>query len=183
LGLAIVKGMVEAMGGAVGASPRRGGGSTFWFELPLAPSISQQEGHRVHIGADLTDGPFTLRALVVDDDPVNLLLAAMQLRQLGNEVVTVESAEDALVQLQTSEFDVALVDVQLPGMSGLELVSLARQAGAPQPLMAVMTASATAADRQAALDAGADMFVPKPASVSDVREVLRRRLERQRHTN
>jgi hypothetical protein len=68
-------------------------------------------------------------------------------------------------------------------MSGLELVGLARRAGIPQPLMAVMTASATAADRQAALDAGADMFVPKPASVSDVREVLRRRLEHQHHTN
>ena len=183
LGLAIVKGTVEAMGGTVGASPRRGGGSTFWVEIPLAASVPQPKGDSTDHGAEPGDGPFTLRALVVDDDPVNLLLAAMQLRQLGNEVVTVESAEDALVQLQTSEFDVALVDVQLPGMSGLELVSLARRAGAPQPLMAVMTASATAADRQAALDAGADMFVPKPASVSDVREVLRRRLEHQHHTN
>jgi hypothetical protein len=177
LGLTIVKGTVEAMGGTVGAAPRRGGGSVFWFELPLAPVLVAQAKRAAGEGDDTGELSFSLKTLVVDDDPVNLMLAGMQLRQMGNEVVTAASGEEAMALLEHDQFDVALVDVQMPGMSGLDLVRLARQGIERLPLMAVMTASATAADRQAALEAGADMFVPKPASVADVREVLRRRLE------
>ena len=176
LGLTIVKGTVEAMGGSVGARSRREGGATFWFELPMAPAA-------VSSGAatpgDESASRGGLHALVVDDDPVNLMLARLQLAQLGTQVTAIDSGEAAWQLLQTAHYDVALIDVQMPGMSGLELVQRARDLVSPLPFLAVMTGSATAADRQAALGAGADMFVPKPATSADVGEVLRRAASRQ----
>ena len=178
LGLAIVKGTVEAMGGAVGGAPRRVGGSVFWFELPLAQGVTDSRPTvRPLLGLEGSpDQPLT--ALVVDDDPVNLMLAGMQLTRLGHVVDTADSGEVALAKLMSGGYDVALVDVQLPGISGLDLVRTVRTVERPMPFIAVMTASATASDRQAALSAGADMFVPKPATAVDVHLVLSRAADR-----
>jgi PAS domain S-box-containing protein len=174
LGLAIVKGTVEAMGGTVGAAPRPEGGSAFWFELPLATTeLPSSQGAPTTSTTD-DDARFDATVLVVDDDPVNRLVATLQLRELGAQVVTAASGDEAWTLLQEHPFDVAFIDVQMPGMSGLELVRLTRTLPSPHPLMAVMTASATAADQQAAIDAGADMFVPKPATVNDIRATMQR---------
>ncbi len=180
LGLAIVKGTIEAMGGCVGAAARPEGGSTFWFELPVADPADAPSARGVATASTDAATHFDLRVLVVDDDPVNLLVAKLQLREFGAAVTTASSGDEAWDQLQAEVFDVAFIDVQMPGMSGLDLVRLARTLPQPQPLMAVMTASATAADQQAAVDAGADTFVPKPATAIDIRTVLQRRLDRGR---
>jgi PAS domain S-box-containing protein len=173
LGLAIVKGTVEAMGGEVGASPRPEGGSEFWIELPVASRVAAE--------AVLDGSPPTPRrpaesvhALVVDDDPVNQLVAKLQLEQLHIDVATAPSGEDAWAMVQARDFDVLFVDVQMPGMSGLDLLRLVRSHSAPQPFVAIMTASATAADRRAAEDAGADAFVSKPATLADITAVIQR---------
>jgi CheY-like chemotaxis protein len=139
-----------------------------WFELQLvtAPTPSN-DGHA--LTTTLAD---PLRVLVVDDDPINLMLAGMQVERMGSVAIAVPSAASALEALQASQFDVALIDVQMPEMDGLELVRRIRAGQAEQPLLAVMTASATAADREAALAAGADLFVPKPATFNDVLAVL-----------
>ncbi len=173
LGLAIVKGTIEAMGGTVGGSPRDGGGSVFWIELPAGTHVPQVP--TAPTGAAATE--FPLRVLVVDDDPVNQLVATLQLRKLGAEVTTASSGEEAWGLLRVQSFDVAFIDVQMPGMNGLDLVRLTQSLPSPRPLTAVMTASATAADQQAALDAGADVFVTKPAGAADVRDVLQRHLD------
>jgi PAS domain S-box-containing protein len=174
LGLAIVKGTIEAMGGTVGGAPREGGGSMFWVELPMA--TADLEVHPTpSTTADHAD-TYPLRVLVVDDDPVNQLVATLQLRKLGAEVTTASSGDEGWGLLQVQEFDVAFIDVQMPGMNGLDLVRLSHLLPEPRPLTAIMTASATAADQQAAIDAGADTFVTKPATAADVRVVLQRRL-------
>jgi CheY-like chemotaxis protein len=111
--------------------------------------------------------------LVIDDDPVNLLVATMQLGEFGAQVTEAADGETAWDILQSQDFDVLFVDVQLPGISGLEVVQRVRaRPGNRQPLIAVMTASATSADQQAALDAGADTFVPKPATLADIGAAL-----------
>ena len=179
LGLAIVKGTVEAMGGTVGGAPRDGGGSVFWIELPLAaPDLPGTTN--TPIAATTLADHYPLRVLVVDDDPVNQLVATLQLRKLGADVTTASSGEEGWGLLQVRPFDVAFIDVQMPGMNGLDLVRLAQSLPSPRPLMAVMTASATAADQQDAIDAGADTFVTKPATAADVRDVLQRHLDTRR---
>ena len=173
LGLAIVKGTIEAMDGEVGARPRPEGGSEFWIELPIAASADPD---------DVVDGvPAATRrpaesvhALVVDDDPVNQLVAKLQLEQLHIDVATAASGEDAWAMVQARDFDVLFVDVQMPGMSGLELLRLVRASSSLQPFVAIMTASATAADRRAAENAGAHAFVSKPATLADITAVIER---------
>lgn len=179
LGLAIVKGTIDAMGGSVGGAPREGGGSVFWIELPLA-AAEQSAIPSTPVASTTLADHFPFRVLVVDDDPVNQLVATLQLRKLGADVVTASSGEEGWGLLQVQQFDVAFIDVQMPGMNGLDLVRLAQSLPSPRPLMAVMTASATAADQQDAVDAGADMFVTKPATAADVRDVLQRRLDTRR---
>ncbi len=175
LGLAIVKGTVEAMSGTVGAAPRSGGGSMFWIELPMAAAPTAAPSN------DTLSAEFLpLRALdviVVDDDPVNLLVAGLQLKALNAAVTTAADGESAWALLRDQRFDVAFIDVQMPGISGLELVRRVREEVGSPPLLAVMTASATAADQQAAIEAGADCFVAKPATAVDIAEVLRVRCE------
>ena len=176
LGLAIVKGTIEAMGGTVGGAPREGGGAQFWIELPVATSVGDTSPHAPAAPKGHDTDRFPYRVLVVDDDPVNQLVATLQLQQLGAEVTTASSGEEGWGLLQVNRFDVAFIDVQMPGMNGLDLVRLTHSLPAPRPMLAVMTASATAADQQAAIDAGADTFVTKPATAADIREVLQRRM-------
>ena len=171
LGLAIVKGLAEQMHGAVGARRRPEGGSQFWIELPLEQPDSADTTPQHAATPGSIKG---LRVLVVDDDPVNLLVATMQLGSFESKVTEAADGEAAWVLLQSTPFDVAFVDVQMPGISGLELVRRLRDTSTlPQPFIAVMTASATSADQQAALDAGADTFVPKPATLADIEAALR----------
>jgi PAS domain S-box-containing protein len=169
LGLAIVKGLAEQMQGAVGAARRPEGGSLFWIELPLSTDVEQAHP-ATRARPTQSSG---LRVLVIDDDPVNLLVATMQLGEFGAQVTEAADGETAWDILQSQDFDVLFVDVQLPGISGLEVVQRMRaRPGNRQPLIAVMTASATSADHQAALDAGADTFVPKPATLADIGAAL-----------
>jgi PAS domain S-box-containing protein len=177
LGLAIAKGTVEAMGGCVGAVPRPEGGSCFWFELPLADPETASAGRTTDIIPLAGLARFAVDVLVVDDDPVNLLLARLQLADVATSATTASGGEEAWALLQAQPFDAAFIDVQMPGMSGLELVQLIRAMPAPHPLIVVMTASATAADREAALAAGADHFVAKPATSADIRAALRMRFD------
>lgn len=171
LGLAIARGAVVAMDGAIDAHPGPDGGATFWFELPRAvgPVVEPSPSAGIPGRRASYSG---IRVLVVEDDPVNRMLAAMQLERLGTVVTAAPTGEDAWDALQCSQFDVAFIDVQMPGISGLELVGRMAALGEHRPVTAIMTASATAADRTAALEAGADHFVPKPATLVDVRSVL-----------
>ncbi len=175
LGLAIVKGTVEAMGGNVGAAPRPEGGSCFWIELPLAEQGTDDITHTPDATPANGLARFAVNVLVVDDDPVNLLLAQLQLADVASGVTTAASGDDAWALLQAQPFDAAFIDVQMPGMSGLDLVQLIRTMPLPHPLVVVMTASATAADRDAALAAGADDFLAKPATRTDILDALRQR--------
>ncbi len=101
--------------------------------------------------------------LVVDDSAVNLKLAAAVLRSEGYRVLLAASAEQALMTLRTTVPDLALVDVQLPGMNGLELTRAIREDfRTRQLLVVVLTASTELECEQQAYEAGCDGFISKP---------------------
>ncbi len=108
--------------------------------------------------------PPTLRLLVVDDNPLNRRLAGILLEQAGHAVSGVASGEEALALAVDRPFDAVLMDVQMPGMDGLEATRRLRALGSPWgdiPVIAV-TANATRADIVACRQAGMDDIVTKP---------------------
>jgi PAS domain S-box-containing protein len=168
LGLAIVTGIAGAHGGSVGAAPRPEGGSVFWMQLPTtdaaAPLVAQ---------ADPRVGLPSRRVLLVDDEPLNLLANKFLLTDLGCTVTTAASAEDAVAFAAHREFDVVISDIHLPGMNGFDLARALRALSAPQMVIAIMSGDTSAEASSAAMAAGADTFLTKPAALADLAAVLR----------
>ncbi|MBK8175182.1 MAG: response regulator [Rhodospirillales bacterium] len=105
-----------------------------------------------------------LRLLVAEDNVINQKVTKRILEHAGHFVQLADSGEDALTLLDSSSFDLAIVDVNMPGMSGLEMVKLHRMAAIGQrhlPIV-VLSADATAETRQASYDAGIDAYLTKP---------------------
>lgn len=117
--------------------------------------------------------------LVVDDNPQNLRLMTALLRIEGYEVRTAADAEETLSTLQTFTPQAILMDIQLPGMDGLELTRRLRQEERFKhtPVFA-LTAYATEGDAAKALGAGFDEYVTKPIDVHELPKLLAERLAR-----
>ncbi len=120
LGLAISRSLVEVMGGSIGVESEVGVGSTFWFEVPLPLAASRAEATP---GSDLLHD---LRVLVVDDNATNRTILDAQLRAWRMHPELVEDAASALARLteraeEGRPFDLALLDMVMPGVDGLEL--------------------------------------------------------------
>ena len=121
-----------------------------------------------------------MRVLVVEDDPVNSMLAIEMLRGAGADVDNVESGPAALAWLRTQPADVVLMDWRMPGMDGLEATRRIRlaesAAGRPRLPVVALTAHALSDERQRCLDAGMDEHLPKPFRVEALRALLDRYL-------
>ena len=112
--------------------------------------------------------------LVVDDVPINLKLTAILLRKEGFKVFTATDAEQALGILNTLRPDLILVDIQLPGMDGLELVRQLKQNPLTRDIVLVaLTACAMKGDDQKAFEAGCDGYVTKPIDTMSLGSRLR----------
>jgi two-component system sensor histidine kinase RpfC len=160
LGLAICRQLVTLHGGEIGVDSEIGVGSTFWFELPLPEASLPQavrEDSPVSIGR-------SLRILVADDNRSNRLVAERLLEKAGHAVVLVEDGRQALDALVEETFDVALLDLNMPIMSGVEaarLYAFACSGVADVPLIA-LTADATEKAQEVVRQAGMVGFVTKP---------------------
>ena len=118
-----------------------------------------------------------LRVLLVEDNAINQLVARRMLDKLGHHVDAAGDGQEAVEAVRLAPYDVILMDVQMPGMDGLEATRLIRTALPPdrQPRIVAMTASVLVEDRQACRDAGMDDYLPKPVRMEDLVSALRRR--------
>jgi CheY-like chemotaxis protein len=117
----------------------------------------------------------SLRLLLAEDTPANQKLIAAILKKRGHGVSIASNGEEALRFLDSQEFDLVLMDVQMPVMDGFQTTSAIRErektAGGRMPIVA-MTAHAMQGDRERCLAAGMDAYIPKPINVAELIEVI-----------
>jgi CheY-like chemotaxis protein len=111
------------------------------------------------------------RILLVEDNPINALLARALLAREGCEVDHVSSGDEAIAAVQVGAFDLVLMDMRMPGMSGEDAARALRALGVRTPIVA-LTANAFEDDRRACLAAGMDDFLVKPLSPDALRAML-----------
>lgn len=170
LGLAISQELAAAMGGSISVVSEPGQGATFRVELPL-PAVALPALAPANRTARTT-GEGGLRLLLVEDDPLVARVIQSLLGRQGHVVAHAPHGLAALSALAAEAFDAALLDLDLPGLDGLELARLLRQQGHRLPLLAV-TARADAQAEPEARAAGMDGFLRKPVTGELLASALR----------
>ncbi len=189
LGLSIAKRMVEMMDGTIGVTSQVGVGTTFWFNIRVrrgtsAKAAAMAESSTIRArDSDRIQQLFAgreLRILVADDVLTNRYVALGILKKMGLDADGVENGMEALAAIQSTSYDLILMDVQLPGMDGLEFARIIkREPGTRHIVVIAFTAYAMRGDEARMLAAGCDGYLSKPIDVAtfaaQVRAFLPRR--------
>jgi two-component system, sensor histidine kinase len=199
LGLAICRQLATLMGGEIGVHSEVNRGSTFWFEVDLAPvtGAAATPAHRTQPQAAVEGPPpgsaapaappamlasgahaAGPRILLVEDNAVNREVAVGMLESLGCAAISVENGRLATEAADTAAYDAVLMDCQMPVMDGLTATAQIRrreqQSGAARVPIIALTANAMEGDRERCLAAGMDDFLSKPFTQQQLATLLRR---------
>ncbi len=175
LGLSIVRRLVHLMGGSLSIENSDGAGTAIYvslpFKLPADEALEQ-------VGTPLESGslPLPLRVLYAEDDAVSVRVGARMLEKAGCTVSVARDGQSVLVQLAENDFDLILMDVQMPVMDGVEAARSIRAASrlghkARIPIIA-MTAYAMTGDKEKFLEAGMNGYVSKPVSKDELLQTI-----------
>ena len=173
LGLAITKRLINLMGGSIRYTSQLGVGTTFHVEMPYVDSATPQLDPPTSLGAE-TPLP-SLRILIAEDAPSSRLLLRMILTKQGHKVDDVDNGQKALDALLTTEYDLAILDVQMPIMDGLEAATALRGSHGPMtdvPLIA-LTAQVLDEDVERIKASGFDKVLGKPFMEVDLVAAIR----------
>ncbi|MCW9046805.1 MAG: ATP-binding protein [Gammaproteobacteria bacterium] len=176
LGLAIVRQLVTMMRGRLGVNSEENKGSSFWveitFEIPSDIEIENPQ-HNVAEVTEILEG----KALLVEDNPVNQIIARKMLEKVGLTFEVVNNGEEAINRLKSQhDFDLVLMDCQMPVMDGYEATTVLRdlenETGLSRLPVIAMTANAMEGDKDKCLAAGMDDYVSKPVNLKALKETL-----------
>lgn len=184
LGLSIVKRLVELMEGDVHCASELGKGTVFTCAIPVAntsPHVEQNkvcEEHPPQYAEPEDEDRQSLRLLLADDDPVNLRLLQEVFRRNGHRVICARNGREVLTQVDQHEFDVLLLDINMPEINGIEALHTIRKGACkacrPDVPVVALTAYAMEGDKERFLAEGMDAYVAKPIDVGEVMRLVKR---------
>jgi len=174
LGLSISTRLAELMGGAITVESTPGVGSCFTLTLPLTfdrkAALAATEPNIVTTCN--WEGP-PLRVLLAEDNPTNVIFGLSLLNIMGHDVTVVEDGKECLAALEQNNFDLLLLDIQMPVMNGEDALREIRRkelgTGKHLPVIAV-TAYALRGDKERFLEEGFDGYVSKPLTIRELIE-------------
>jgi PAS domain S-box-containing protein len=185
LGLSISRELATMMDGRLWVESTPGHGSTFHCVLPLEEGTAPSPTPGAALAEEPLE-PLDVRVLLVEDNPVNAKVASLMLRKLHCEVTLADSGATAVKMIgeRSSEFDVVLMDVQMPELDGLAATRAVRelehqQHRPPLPIIA-LTANAMKGDEDRCLEAGMNGYLAKPVTLERLRREIRRVVETSR---
>jgi signal transduction histidine kinase/CheY-like chemotaxis protein len=178
LGLAVSAKLVALAGGEIGLESEPGEGATFWFTWPVTVSAEKNSQVSGRMVEETNENSFILKGanvLLAEDEPISGALTEKLLQQAGIQVTLVENGQKAVEEIESGEFQVVLMDVQMPVMDGLaatqEIRTRERQRGGHQSIIA-LTAHAMQGDREKCLQAGMDDYLSKPINKDQLLDML-----------
>jgi len=177
LGLSIAKQLVELMGGEIGVRSKKGQGSTFWFEIPYVAARADAGEKIEEAETESRVRPEdTLDILVVEDNKVNQMISTRTLAKKGHRVTVADTGDMAVAKLKQTKFDLVLMDINLPGKSGIDTTKEIRALGGrfkDVPIIA-LTANVTEDHMKRCRQAGMADYVLKPFTSEELYQAIAR---------
>lgn len=170
LGLAISKRLTELMGGKITVETAPGLGSIFHFTIVGEPTALSSPHFEPWQARSVVHSP--LRILLAEDEAVNRIVIVGMLQHLGYQADSVNNGIEALQAFERQAYDVVLMDVQMPGLDGLEATRRIRSSPRNQPHIIALTAHALAGDRERCLAAGMNDYLTKPLGLTAIEHAL-----------
>ena len=182
LGMAIVKSLVDKMGGTIEVTSKVGEGSTFRVTLPF--EIAPKEAVSGNRETDSESGIQGVKILLAEDNALNIEIIAELLREQGAEVTCAHDGQEAVDIFATQSqgsFDVILMDIMMPVMDGIEAAKAIRALERPDaetvPIIA-LTANAFIEDRKKSLEAGMNAHLTKPLNMKMMIQTITKLLKK-----
>ncbi|WP_033960980.1 ATP-binding protein [Psychroserpens jangbogonensis] len=172
LGLSIVKGLIEILKGKIYLKSELGKGTTFFFEIPLTYAPEEvkiiKEDYSKNISKlDISN----IKILIVEDNKINQMITKKILNKMGLECEIVDNGEDAVEKVKENTYDVVLMDIHMPGISGLEATKIIRTFDKELTIFALT--AVTLEDKMHEFDeAGFDDIISKPFKQEDFEKKL-----------
>lgn len=170
LGLAICKQLVERMGGQIGVISEAGQGATFWFELRVALPSALEKEFATEVGTDEAPPASKLKRqasiLLAEDNPISQRVVSVMLEKMGGSVDIAADGQEALKALQSKDYDLVLMDIQMPNLDGIETTRKIRTGNGslknPDVPIIALTAYAMVGDADRFIQKGMNDYLSKP---------------------
>ncbi|MCL1472215.1 PAS domain S-box protein [Argonema antarcticum] len=186
LGLALVKRIVELHGGQVGLTSEVGVGSCFTIDLPCSvaapssPNLESQTAPHIELSQPEQEGSPLI--LLAEDNEANISTVSSYLRAKGYRIILAKNGEEAIALAKSENPDLILMDIQMPGIDGLEAMQqIRRDPNLVDVPIVALTALAMTSDRDRCLEAGANDYISKPLKLKQLATTIQQLLSLQKH--